>query len=412
MSGGFPDGDVLVYTIDVLEWHWRSYMPNGDASLISSGGGSGSGTPTGRCCHVFVPRGDDIIVMYGGFDNYALYLTDFWLLNITSRTWRAMPFGVNDAQPGAWLKACTTVWNDVLYLFGGLNYTQVNSLWTLDLTTFKWSHVNDEMSGGGPPLGVVGAAAVRVAHRWFIHGGLDTTNTVLSTTWVLDLDRRAWFEIVTLDSGTASAPPSVFGRAAAYDGIIFFTPANPLYVSQMLVVGVHDVSVSAADGDDVACQLDETRPCATAALVLARWTGASTNALPLSTDLRCSVTLLSSIIVQQAIINKPLLIQAARLPMATITINCGGTRSVLFLFLHTASPSLELFREHAFFFFVWVADVLRWSRSQRMLSSCRMSSSRMVVATPMVEHCGPPHHSCRSRACASRPTMPVHVVVR
>ena len=99
--------------------------------------------------------------------------------------------------------------------------------------------------------------------------------------------------------------------------------------------GVRDITVSSVTGSNVACQLDETKPCSDVRrkffksltlcqiqFALARFAGNSYLAFTVSADIRSSVSIDSSQDVNSLIISAPILIRG----QPGVQIDCQGTR--------------------------------------------------------------------------------------
>ncbi|KAH3722799.1 hypothetical protein Pelo_18494 [Pelomyxa schiedti] len=117
------------------------------------------------------------------------------------------------------------VGDDTMVLFGGVcepESTLFGDTWLYSISSNSWmcvSNCNNNNAGGAaakssPSPRFAAAMAVTSSEHVVLYGGIDSSGTVLSDTWVLDMSSEipVWSELT--NSGTTN-PPALFGAAMA-----------------------------------------------------------------------------------------------------------------------------------------------------------------------------------------------------
>eukprot|EP01061_Rhynchopus_euleeides_P014296 TRINITY_DN24810_c0_g1_i1.p1 TRINITY_DN24810_c0_g1~~TRINITY_DN24810_c0_g1_i1.p1 ORF type:complete len:628 (+),score=216.51 TRINITY_DN24810_c0_g1_i1:167-2050(+) len=153
--------------------------------------------PTSRFGHTAVVHGD-VMVIFGGRDGRCN--DDLWTYNFVEKKWTHLnanaPKGQTD-RPKARAGHTAVVMDGKMLMFGGvaespagMHSCWLNDLWSLDLTTFKWSLQRSK--GGRLPCGRKGHTAVTHKQSMFVFGGGQDDMSLNSDLWEYNSQLRKW----------------------------------------------------------------------------------------------------------------------------------------------------------------------------------------------------------------------------
>jgi hypothetical protein len=284
--------------------------------------------PAIRDSHSAVVWGN-VLVIFGGEDcctNFAdLYILDF---DQSTPTWSspAVTFTDNQVLLGRFGHTAS-LYGNIMWVYGGEGVVDYPELWSLDLLQWTWTFVVPSSSPSSAPPSLTFHASVMLGAQMYVFGGQNQAGQPQSSTYVYSVNDNTWTPIKTLDSASAVPQPvaEFQGVASPFnDQLIVWGPGSSLFQTQFFVSGYHQITVSEAQGSDVACQLNESDPCRTFAFALSRFAGASDeNGFTVSADMRNSFTIGSSQTVNSISLAVPVLIQGT---VPGIVLDCQQTR--------------------------------------------------------------------------------------
>ena len=268
--------------------------------------------------HNAVAWGQEKLIIYGGI-NCCDDFSNVWILDFTpsTPTWSNAP--VVGPIPPPRYNACATIFNNLLYIFGGAH--DLSDVWALDLTFWVWTQLFPVSS----PPGRLFAASVLIGQQWYINGGEGSSGAALSDTWVYNLESNTWTQVKTLDPNSPTPQPvmqhecvqSPFG-----DQLLIIGPGLTTFSTQFLSPGFHDIAISQTAGSDATCQMDETYPCKTFAFALSHFAGNSYLEFTVSADITSIFTISTSQIVKHMQFSVPILIQGST---SNVQLDCQAT---------------------------------------------------------------------------------------
>lgn len=329
LFGGEAAGEAPIYrdtySFNFTTHHW-TYINATGTSMI-----------TAVSFHTAVMWGTRMIV-FGGVDCCYNYNTVSVLdLSASPPAW-SLPVIAGSALPPARRNHNAMLVDNTMWIFGG--FPGFADVWSLDLLQWRWTLV---VPSGPSPTGRTSAASVLVGSHWYINGGEDSLSNVLSDTWVYDLVRNQWTQMQTLDAGS-SAPVPVMNHKGLVspfgDGLIVWGPGQPKYVTQVLVPGFHNITISPSTGSDALCQLDETQPCQSFAFALSRFAGDSDLEFTVSADLLNQFSVSSSQRIADIQLHVPVLVQGNDCWMEWSHVNvCLGQERTVSCWIARAPPA-------------------------------------------------------------------------
>ena len=176
---------------------WQGTWLAGGASIqwellspanYSSTSGLNPVVPPGRLYHVLGTWNASVVAIAFGIDLNSLPLTDCWLYHLETRQWSIQ----STPMPFVWA-ATSVVAYDRWYIFGGINGTPTNALWSMSFTTGEWMELTGraaQVSSSTPSgRGFVSSALLRSSERSYdmiIFGG--ESDSVLNDYHRLSID--------------------------------------------------------------------------------------------------------------------------------------------------------------------------------------------------------------------------------
>jgi len=149
-------------------------------------------SPSARDAHDMVYVGSDTILLFGGKDATNTALSDTWAYDVTANTWTQLtPTG---APTTRFRHAMAYVGGDVVVLFGGRDDFGVflNDTWEYDVTANTWTQTS--------PTAI---PAIRVGHKLasggsgvaVMYGGVDDLQFVHADTWEYTAATDTWAQV-------------------------------------------------------------------------------------------------------------------------------------------------------------------------------------------------------------------------
>ena len=151
--------------------------------------------PTPRFGHTAVVH-EDVMVVFGGRDGKCN--DDLWTYNFLTKTWRHMTTSsANGNGPKPRAGHTAVVMDGKMLMFGGVAESSagmhscwLNDLWSLDLTTFKWSIQRSK--GSRLPGSRKGHTAVTHKHSMFVFGGGQDDMSLNNDLWEYNSATSKW----------------------------------------------------------------------------------------------------------------------------------------------------------------------------------------------------------------------------
>ncbi len=159
-----------------------------------------SGTkPKERSCHKMAYSGNNIIVLFGGFDGYN-DLQDTWEYNIDTKIWIEYNSGELDIKPVKLIHhRMSYIGGNKAMLFGGNTPGQIGSIypdttWEYDSTTHLWTDINPT----NKPAGRFNHSLTYDFDRnkVILFGGWTKTSCYNNDLWEYDIATQEWEEII------------------------------------------------------------------------------------------------------------------------------------------------------------------------------------------------------------------------
>jgi N-acetylneuraminic acid mutarotase len=128
--------------------------------------------------------------IFGGYDGQ--YKNDFYRFNFITNTWTAIKEKPGSIWPKARYRTSTTVYKDVLFLFGGHDGArQLNDFFCFNFTTEEWSSI--EYSTGMAPSPRDSHILVNSGNSIFLFGG--STGNPRSDFYEFKIDETKWVSV-------------------------------------------------------------------------------------------------------------------------------------------------------------------------------------------------------------------------
>jgi len=143
--------------------------------------------PPKRHGHSMVALKDQLVVVGGRGEGYE-YLQDAWAFDTGSLTWMEL-----NPLPHAMAYHCSFVYNDQVYVYGGLSNTSFNDEMYV-LRAGNWEKV--EMKSPRP-TGKCGAGAAVHGNYLYIQGGFSDRHS--SSVYRFDLEKLTWVELASTE---------------------------------------------------------------------------------------------------------------------------------------------------------------------------------------------------------------------
>lgn len=143
----------------------------------------------------------DCLYVFGGFDGKNAF-DDLWCLHLETYEWKCMVVSGNMPLPGKRYAHIACVWNDHMYVLGGLEdkRTHLDDMWALDLTTFSWSEICFDLRNGINPGARTSQTGVVYDNCWVVYGGYSETGDMHNDILEFNFRTYCWSRVVT--SGT------------------------------------------------------------------------------------------------------------------------------------------------------------------------------------------------------------------
>lgn len=158
------------------------------------------------------------VYVYGGWDHHNRVFNDLWSFDLSSHSWsRIDPPDAMCKPPHG--RSChhAAVWNDHLYIFGGLRDgdAAIGDMWKFSFEARGWTPVE---CSGTKPVGRTSAAGVVVNDSWIIHGGLTdyprTGMCAIPDVLEFHFPSNSWIHRAVMFSDNASSAGRRYGHVA------------------------------------------------------------------------------------------------------------------------------------------------------------------------------------------------------
>lgn len=233
LDSGFTQGKtpLWLYNIDSEGWTWRQTK---DTELEFTG-------PMNRKGHSAVVFEAGMYV-YGGYLDLKGASEEFWFLNFDSMKWTCLPPVSCDCGPGPRYGHSSVVYNDAMYVFGGLvGMVEKNDFWTWNFYSQVWSIIK---SSSGPPK-LMGHSSVVFEDCMLVFGGGKPNDSPSSHLWTFQFCSQTWKKISSKDVVPISKMyHSLLGVGSSFQQNIKFSNQSKDHLNQMLKEGQQPRSTS------------------------------------------------------------------------------------------------------------------------------------------------------------------------
>eukprot|EP00038_Savillea_parva_P002233 m.112060 g.112060 ORF g.112060 m.112060 type:complete len:2775 (+) comp10770_c1_seq4:62-8386(+) len=167
-------------------------------------------------------QGSDMMIVFGGSNGESQYLDGLWYANLTipsNPTWTDMTHATIGDQPPGVIGHSATVYNGVMYVFGGitLEYGLQAAVYSFTMASTTWSRI---AAAGAPPTGLFGHTSVLINDSIWLYGGsrempipLNRYTEVIKSSYISSFDPRTHtFTPVMPLTNCAEAAADCMGR--------------------------------------------------------------------------------------------------------------------------------------------------------------------------------------------------------
>ncbi|XP_066544243.1 ras guanine nucleotide exchange factor F [Amia ocellicauda] len=198
---------LWLYDIDKEQW------------MHLQGKDSKSAVPVNRKGHSAVVFGDAMHV-YGGYIDMKGSSQEFWTFNFDTREWALLASTLGDGGPGPRHSHSAMVYQDGMYLYGGLmGLREQSDFWKWSFCGQSWSSIKS-LTG---PSKLVGHSAIVYKDGMLLFGGGETQNFPKNILWRYSFTAETWEKLTTL---TDSSPPSRIYHCSTGLGVSFQAQAS------------------------------------------------------------------------------------------------------------------------------------------------------------------------------------------
>ena len=208
--------DTWVYDITTHSW-----------SKMNIVGTEGVNFPNARHNHGMAYGGNNIAVLFGGYDNSMNLLNDTWEYNIEANTWTKIDFtgkteGIDfpEARTSLALASADYLEDTKIVLFGGYSGSTYSDTWVYDITTHLWTKINiTGIAGLDFPMGRYNhSLSYAGGDKITLFGGNDGSLNLLNDTWEYNITNNTWTKINITGIAGINYPDERNQLALAYGG--------------------------------------------------------------------------------------------------------------------------------------------------------------------------------------------------
>lgn len=156
--------------------------------------------PAARLFHTSVIYNNAMYV-FGGLDGDD----DIWRLDLTSKQWQKQPLGeemtvIRPGRPGPRWMHTAAVWRDYMYLFGGeiTGGRTTSELWQFNFSCAQWTKLEPPTVTGTPPGSRAFHASVLLKNKWIIHAGRNDQAGKLGDAYEFLFAKHEWRRVSTM----------------------------------------------------------------------------------------------------------------------------------------------------------------------------------------------------------------------